>query len=40
MTGIEFFAFVALPLLIAAGGWALVLHTERKNRNHHHTPAE
>jgi hypothetical protein len=34
MTGIQFFAFVALPILLAAGGWALVLFNERKHRMH------
>lgn len=35
MTGIEIFAFVALPLLIAAGG-AAVAYFYRDGNNHMH----
>jgi len=34
MTGLQFFSFVALPLIIAGGGWAIVLFTERKYHIH------
>ncbi|MDR6633117.1 hypothetical protein J2X72_001910 [Phyllobacterium sp. 1468] len=32
MNGIQLFAFVILPLALAAGGWPVVLLNERHNR--------
>ncbi len=37
------FFYFGLPVLIAAGGWAVVLLNDRNNRNrnrHHQHPAE
>jgi hypothetical protein len=30
MTGLQFFAFIVLPIVVVAGGWAIVLYTEHK----------
>ncbi|MGB3830897.1 MAG: hypothetical protein WA975_03425 [Mesorhizobium sp.] len=40
MTGIQIFAFVALPLLIAAGGVAIAYFYRNGDHNHHLHPGE
>lgn len=35
MSGIEIFAFVILPAMVAIGGWVAVLANERNNRRKH-----
>ena len=35
MNGIETFAFIILPVVVAAGGWIAVLANERHNRTKH-----
>ncbi|MET3854227.1 hypothetical protein [Rhizobium sp. OAE497] len=35
MNGIEIFAFIILPAIVAAGGWIAVLANERSNRIKH-----
>ncbi|PYE89581.1 hypothetical protein [Phyllobacterium leguminum] len=36
MTNLQIFAFVVLPLSIAAGGWAYAYFWERNDRRKHH----
>ncbi|MBB3389798.1 MULTISPECIES: hypothetical protein [unclassified Rhizobium] len=35
MSGIEIFAFIILPAMVAIGGWVAVLANERSNRRKH-----
>jgi hypothetical protein len=35
MSGIEIFAFIVLPAMVAAGGWIAMLANERSNRRKH-----
>lgn len=35
MNGIQIFAFIVLPAMVAIGGWVAVLANERNNRRKH-----